>query len=333
MGGLLRKPKVLVGLVAVLLLLVGGFLYRGPMAEISLPAERVAHIFGFPLTNTILAAWLTIIVLATLSYFGLRRMSLVPSGLQNLLEAVVEMFLGLAQGVAGKKHGRRFFPLVTTIFLFIVISNWMGLLPGFGTIGLMEPSHKAEEHGTPYRMVKMGGIDVALVTPVGEKAEKHGENESTSKGVLKPFLRSANTDINTPLALALVAVVMVEYWGISTLGLSTYGSRFFNIGRILRRDFFNGFVDFFVGALELVSEMARIISFTFRLFGNIFAGEVLLAVMGFLIPWVAILPFFGLELFVGFIQAFIFAMLTLVFGVIAVAGHGDEKHQEKTKEG
>jgi len=135
---------------------------------------------------------------------------------------------------------------------------------------------------------------------------------------LVPFFRSANTDINTPLAIALVAMFMVHWWGLSVLGA------FGHIGKYI--NFRGGPIGLFVGLLEAVSEVARVISFTFRLFGNIFAGEVLLVAMMFLLPLIGLVPFLGLELFVGLIQAFIFAMLTLVFAATATVGHNGEGH-------
>jgi len=138
-------------------------------------------------------------------------------------------------------------------------------------------------------------------------------------GHLIPFLRSANTDVNMTLAMAIVAMIMVHYWGFSILGAFGHAGKFIN--------FREGPIGFFVGILELISEIARVISFTFRLFGNIFAGEVLLMAMGFLLPLIGIIPFLGLELFVGLIQAFIFAMLTLVFASMASVSHGGEEHR------
>ena len=131
-----------------------------------------------------------------------------------------------------------------------------------------------------------------------------------------PFLRGASTDLNTPLAIALVAVITVQIWGFKALGFKGYGSKF------IVNPIKNGPINSFVGILELLGEFTRAVSFTFRLFGNMFAGEILLIAMAFLFPLVGIIPFMGMELFVGAIQAFIFAMLTLVFGVMAVASHG-----------
>ncbi|MCL4464812.1 MAG: F0F1 ATP synthase subunit A [Chloroflexi bacterium] len=268
-------------LVAVVVLLGLSFVFRAPLAHIQLPGERVFEIGEIGVTNTMLAAFLASVLLAWFALASTHNMRETPAGLQNAAEMAVEMLLGLVEGVAGPRLGRKFFPLVATIFLFIITCNYMGLLPGYGTIGVIE----------------------------------HGE-EGT---VLVPLLRSASTDLNTTVALALVAVIAVEYFGIRTLGAGTYLSRFIN---------FSGPIEFFMGLLETISELSRVISLSFRLFGNVFAGEVLLTVIGFLIPFVAVLPFYGLELFVGAIQAFIFAILTLVFLTLATMGHGGEAHSQ-----
>jgi F-type H+-transporting ATPase subunit a len=159
-------------------------------------------------------------------------------------------------------------------------------------------------------------------------------------GQLIPLFRGPNTDLNTPLALAIVSAIAVESWGIASLGLG-YGRKFFNFGGFFRGLFrlnfgsaFKGGIDAFVGVLELISELVRLISFTFRLFGNMFAGEVVILMFIFLTPLILTIPFYGLELFVGIIQAFIFAVLTLVFGMMAVA-HGEaheaeEEHREES---
>lgn len=144
--------------------------------------------------------------------------------------------------------------------------------------------------------------------------------------IARHLLRPAGTDLNMPLALALVSFVFVEYWGIRSVGLGYFG-KFFRFGTLLRGQLFQGFIDLFVGVLELLSELVRVVSFTFRLFGNMTAGEILLLVTAFLIPFAFSLPFYGLELLVGFIQALIFSGLTLVFVTLAVQPHeGEEGH-------
>jgi len=264
-------------LLSILVLLALSFVFRVPLAHIQLPGERVFAIGGIAITNTMLSGLLASVFLIWFGWAATRNLKEKPSGLQNVAEMAVEALLGLVEGVAGRHLGRQFFPLVATIFLFILTANWMGLLPGFGTIGVLE--------------------------------HEHGET------ILVPLFRSASTDLNTTVGLAIIAVVMVEYYGIKTLGAKRYLSRFIN---------FSGPIEFFMGILEMISEVSRIISLSFRLFGNVFAGEVLLTVIGFLIPFVAVLPFYGLELFVGAIQAFIFAILTLVFLTLATMEHGGE---------
>ncbi len=345
MGGLLSgsKGKLLAVIVILGLIASGVILLKGPIAHIDPAAEWIFQVGAIRITNSIIASWITVVVLALIAVLATRRMQLVPRGLQSLLETFIETMLNFVVSVAGKKWGRRFFPVVMTIFLFVLVSNWMGLLPGFGTIGVVRDAKaqfgekKAEEvHATSFTKLNVAGLDVALMLPGGgEAAEKpkeasgHGE-AAQAKPVLVPFFRSTNTDLNTPLALALVAMVFIEMWGFQALG-PMYLSKFFNVRRLLRGEIFSGIIDLAIGLLEIISELARIISFTFRLFGNVFAGEVLLIVITFLVPLVFVLVFYGLELFVGFMQAFVFAFLTLIFGVMAVASHGEDHkgHQEE----
>jgi len=268
-----------------------------PQPHPELPAEVVFHLFGFPIANSVIAAWLTIIVLVGFSYAVTHRMKVIPGRLQMAFEFLVGWVYNLCQTVAGEENGRRFFPVVSTIFLFVAFNAWLALLPGFGSITV----HTA-----------------------------HGEAH---------LLRAANTDINMPLALALVSFFFVEYFGLRTLGIRYLG-KFINvgpflgsIGQIVRgrvraglSGLMTGFIHMFVGVLEALSEMVRIVSFTFRLFGNMTAGEILLLIATFIVPWLFALPFYGLELLVGFVQALIFGGLTLVFLTLATAAHGEEGH-------
>ena len=354
MSRLLGNPKMLTMVVALgILFLVG--LYGGalgnkfgggflgtPLAHIQLPAEPVSAnpILGdFKIKNTMVAAWAGIAFLVLVSFLGTRRMKDVPGRLQGLLEVVLEFFLGLAESVAGPEKARRFLPLVITIFLFVVTANWMGILPGFGTIGWVESPEEVIKHADAAAEDEGGKADLShvhlqvfegdgpvVVLPLDSiddeitaaEYRESGAPEGKTAGLLVPFLRSANTDVNTTLAIALVAMVMVHWWGFSMLGITTHLGKFIN--------FRGGPIGLFVGILEAIGEFARIISFTFRLFGNIFAGEVLLIAMAFLVPLVGLIPFLGLELFVGLIQAFIFAMLTLVFAATATISHEAEGH-------
>jgi F-type H+-transporting ATPase subunit a len=269
-------------LTALLFMAAVGFLFARMerMERIAVPSDTLVDLGILPITNSLLSTWLTMFVLVVLGVLATRRMELVPRGFQNLVEAVLEGFYGLVESVAGPERAPRFFPLVMTIFLFVLISNWLGLVPGVGTVGF-DTVHNGEHH-------------------------------------LVPLFRGATTDLNTTFALALVSVAAAQYFGFATLRLGYLG-KFFTLH--------NFPIGTFVGLLEFISEVAKIFSFSFRLFGNIFAGHVLLAVIIFLVPWVAALPFLGLELFVGLVQAFIFSMLSLVFFTMATIGHGD--HEER----
>ena len=249
--------------------------------HVSITPEIIITIFGMPITNSLIASLITTVVLIIIAYFATRNIKEIPKGLQNLFEIVIEALFNMVDSVTGdKKQTYKFFPLVATIFIFIIISNWLGLLPGFGSVGFFE--------------TVQGGT--------------HGEEHS----VFVPLLRSANSDLNITIALAMISVFATQIFGIAALGIFKYGKKFLN---------FSSPIKFFVGLLELVGEIAKMVSFSFRLFGNVFAGEVLLVVIIMLAPFIVPIPFFALELFVGFIQALVFAMLTLVFLKVAVTAH------------
>ena len=278
-----------------------------PKPHVSLPAEAIAHVGTFSITNTLIASWFTILVLFGLFYLATRKMQQVPGRLQALAEVVVEGLLNFVESVAGKQHARLLFPGIATIFLYVITNAYMGLLPIFGTIGLFE-------HG-------------------------HGQGH---EAVFVPFLRAANTDINLPLSIALVSFVLVETWGMRVVGFFHYTGEFVNTRQLglglkqlfqgkLREAPLNivfGFINFFVGFLEIFSHLTRMLSFTFRLFGNMTAGEILVLVSCFLIPMIFTIPFYGLELLIGLIQALIFSGLTLVFGTVAISSaHEESEHQ------
>ncbi len=245
------------------------------MPHIELAAEKLFYIYGFPVTNTLLIGWIVVGILVFISISIYKRVSLVPTFLQNILEIVIEKFVDTMEGLFGSKEkAEKYFPVVATIFLFVLLSNWLGIFPGIGSIGFYE--------------------------------ENHGEM------IFVPFFRSAASDLNFTLALAISSVLLVNIFGVAALGIWKHIGKFVS---------FKGPIDFFVGILELVSEIAKMISFAFRLFGNIFAGEVLLVITAFLTPYFIPVPFLVLEIFVGFIQALVFSMLTMVFISIAVAEH------------
>lgn len=257
------------------------FAVRPPHVELA-----AGHPFASaPLTNTLLASWLTAAVLIAVFLLSTRNVQLIPGRLQNFVEAICEVAIGFIEGMVGTEHERRFFPIVTTVFLFVIGNAWLGLLPGFETISL-------------------GGV---------------------------PLLRSANTDMNVTLMLALVCVLMVEYWGCRARGLA-YLKSFFDFSFIragmsnLRcrkmeclRQMAHGGVFLFVGLMALLGHAVRVVSFSFRLFGNMLAGVILTGVAIFLVPMVLPSVFYGLEMLFGLIQAVIFAGLTTVFGYAAVS--------------
>ena len=249
--------------------------------------------YNFIITNAILSSWIASILLVLLFVLGARKAAMIPGRFQNFVEIAVEGLLNFVAGTVGREHSRLIFPVIATIFLFVLINAWIALLPIYPSLGFKE----------------------------GSLVEIH-------------LLRPAGTDINMPLALALVSFVFVEWLGFKMLGLG-YLTKFIRIGSLKKGvialskfqilDAFQYLLDFFfVGPLEAFSELVRLISFTFRLFGNMTAGEILVLVSAFLVPFIATMGVYGLELLVGFIQALIFAGLTLVFAAIAITAHHDE---------
>lgn len=261
---------------------------------------------GFPVSNTLLCTWISIIALVALFYFGSRRRALIPSGIQNVVEVLVEFLLGLVEGVAGKEKGKKFFPLVATFFLFILVSNLLDIFPGVDTIGQFN-SAAAQSHAV-FGFLLFGNVSNQIV----------------------PWIRPATADLNLTFAMALVSVIVTQIFGFYTLGVKEHIGKFFNIKALLKFNF-GGFVEFFVGVLELIGEVTRVISFAFRLFGNIFAGSIVLAVFAFLLPFVSDVIFIPFEIFVAFVQALVFSLLTLVFLQIATTSHTAHEaddHQE-----
>lgn len=239
--------------------------------EISIAAEKLFSFGTFPVTNAFLIGAIVSGALMLVTRRIVEQWKEVPRGAQNVFEIIIESLLDLVQSVTqDRKQALSFFPLIATIFLFVLVSNWAGLLPGLGTVGIYG------EHNGHHTII--------------------------------PFLRSTSADLNFTLALSLIVVLTIQFTGIAAMGIVKYGKKFFVSP--FHKPYGIGTA---VGILELVSEVGKTISFTFRLFGNVFAGEVLLTVMLHLVPYFLPLPFLFLEIFVGFIQAVVFAMLTLVF--------------------
>jgi len=264
------------------------------LPEIKLAPDVIFNIGPLPVTNTLFATWITIIVLVVITFFATRRQDLIPRGIQNFAEWAVESLLGLVESVAGKERGKKFFPLVATFFIFILFANLLDILPGVDTIGWVNLTAIQQAHLAP----------PASIFLFGDYSNK-----------IVPWLRPATTDLNLTIGMALVSVIVTQFFGFSMLGAKHYLGRFFK---------FTSPINFYVGLLELVSEIARTISLSFRLFGNIFAGTIVLAIFALLLPVIGGVVFIPFELFVAFLQAFIFALLTLVFLQIATS---EEEHK------
>ncbi|MEX2375603.1 MAG: F0F1 ATP synthase subunit A [Dehalococcoidia bacterium] len=334
---------------ALALTLFGMLVVGGTAPYITVPPDPLWNVGGLTVTNTLLTSWITVVLLIVVAAIAGPRMGIVPRGFSGFIEMALSGFFSICVSVAGEGNTRRFFPLVATIFFFVLVANWMALLPGFKTVGLAIPNY-----GPTQAMMKE--VDLPIVGTVGyvpfrpeqvavsggelprmsseiahalhlEEGEYIETAEGTYSGNVRGALRPVNTDITAPMAIALFSFIFVEFWALQSLGIG-YLKKFVAVDAFKKGPL--GVIDIFVGLLELVSELSRMVSFTFRLFGNIFAGSVLMLMMTFLTPFVLILPFYGLELFVGAIQAFVFAVLTLVFAMSAIVSHhGDDHHAEE----
>jgi len=346
------QPRNLALIIGVVVLMLGSaVLLKVPLPAIVLPAEKVLKIGSIDITNTFIATILVDLILVGLAFLGTRKLKDIPGGLQNVLEWFVEIFYNMTEDIAGKALVKKLFPIFMTILCFILIANWMSLIPGVDSIGKLEPLETAYQVSgitTGYKTVELPlGIrslsraagsytltaeDKANLDAAAHEAEAHGEDAAHGDEaahheselgyyVVAPYIRPAATDLNVPLAIALISVVWTQIIGIQALGLGYFRKFFLPHMTGIKP------IDLIVGFLELISEFAKIVSFTFRLFGNVFAGAVLLFVMSFLVPFFVPLPFYALELFVGFMQAFVFAILTLIFMAMATVGHGpDHEH-------
>ena len=246
--------------------------------KVVLAPEQLGTFFGIPITNTLLMSWVVVALLVVIGFFVGKKLKLTPSRPQVLFEWLVEFVYDyIAEILESRALARKFFPYLTTIFLFVFIANLIEFTPGIGSLGF------------------------------------------THEGEFLPLLRSMNTDLNVTLMLAILSFLVIEITGVLVIGAWKYGGKFLN--------FHGGAVGFIVGIFEFLSELSRVISFSFRLFGNIFAGEVLILVIIYFLPYVAPVPVMMFELFVGFVQAAIFALLTLFFIKIAIMEtHGEAAH-------
>ncbi len=267
--------------------------------NVPLVAETIGHIGSFPVTNTLVNSTVLMVLFVAFAFYVKTHLTKIPGKLQNAMESVIEFLLGYFDQVTNdRKKSLQFFPIVGTLFLFILLSNWLGLLPGAGSIGIWE--------------MKEGALE------------------------LVPIMRSANSDLNMTIAMAAFSVIVSHLFGMFSLGFFTHWNKFIQIGTIWKAiksfkpiNILTALVEFLVGFIELFSEAAKIVSLSLRLFGNVFAGEVLLTVISSLVSYFVPLPFMGLELLVGVVQATVFSLLVLVYLTVSTtAPHGDEEHEE-----
>ncbi len=264
--------------------------------NISLAAEPIAHIGSMPITNSMVNAWIAVIFFILVALVASRRKGIIPKGIHNVFEAVVEFLITEIQKVTiDRERALKFLPLAGTIFLFVLFSNWLGQIPGTGSIGIHEVIH--------------------------------GEVE------LIPLLRPASSDLNMTLAIAIFAVVASHLFGLVKIGPLGHISKFINFRGIWQSikkgpmAMIVAVIEFGVGLIEIVSEIAKVLSLSLRLFGNIFAGEVLMTVIMGIFAFFLPLPFMFLEILVGAIQATVFAMLTLAYLTVSTEAHGE--HEEE----
>ncbi len=271
------------------------------MLHISIKPEVIFEIFGLSITNSLITNIIVLILFTIIALLFKAQSKDGNSTFVFFIRFMMKKLHGMFEPILGGLTNE-VFPIIASFFVFIIMANWIGLLPGVGSIVIehQEEGIMQDESVNNHKNVN--------------KTEHDNANESSGHTVKRtPILRGGTADLNTTIALALISFTLIQYFGFSKLGFS-YIKKFINIADPM---------SFFTGILEIVSEISKIISFAFRLFGNIFAGEVLMAVIAFLVPILASFPFLMLEIFVGFIQALVFAMLTSVFIRVATISHSE----------
>lgn len=308
-------------ILGLIILSIGGSKLFSPVRpHIQLAAENITTtpLLSLPLvgdiylTNTLIAMILVdviILIIAISVKHTVKRAQeegeLIPKGFSGAIEAMFEALYNLTKSTAGSKWAKVIFPYFITITLMVLVSNWMELIPGVDSVGFLT----AAEHGYQTQLLTS---NIALL--INEESMHGGFH-------IVPFIRVLSTDLNFTVALALISVCMTQIIGIRAQGVK-YFTKYWNTKTLFTKPIF-GVIDWGVGILEIVSEISKILSFSFRLFGNIFAGSVMLFVIGALVPVLAQSVFLGLEFFVGLIQALVFGMLTMVFMSQAVYGHDE----------
>ena len=253
------------------------------MVHVEIAAERLFSIGPLTVTNSMIGALLASVLLLLAAFWFARRASLVPSRMGSLMELPIEFLAGIVRGTGGKRW-RQFAPLIFGIFLFVLVANWLSLLPGVGTIGLAE--------------------------------------EVDGKQIIVPFVRAGAADLNFTLGLALISFISFIAFGLRANGVRGY------LKELLVAE--PAYMTPLLTPIHLISELSRVISLSMRLFGNVFAGEVLLATMLaltttalFMLPLAFVIPgvFIGLELLFGLVQALVFALLSMTYITLAIAEH------------
>lgn len=320
--------KVIFGsLAAIVVIIIGNILLPVDRAAIEVAAEPIFPIGPFVVTNAFFTSVLLSLLILVLAFVVGRGLKDEPGGLQNIVEYMIESLDGLINSLAPKKWAPTFFPILITIFIYLLFANWFSLLtPLLGSFGIIHPT----DHG---------GIPVENITFItgsadslhygeqmghGEEAkaaeETHAAPAEGQQAMIVPIFRAPSSDLNLTFALALITMVLVQIFGVREHGIGYFGN-FIRVKAFSEKGALMGTIDFVIGLIEGISELAKVISFSFRLFGNIFAGEVVLIVISALVTMLLVVVFFGFEIFVGFIQAFVFFILSLVFFSLATQHH------------
>ena len=311
---------ITLGFIGVIVL--GNWLLPVDQAAIDVAPEALFNIGSFTVTNAFFTSILLSLVILITAFFIGRSLREQPGGVQNIVEYVIEILDGFISTTAPKKWAATFFPILITIFIYLIIANWFSVFtPLWASFGLVHPT----DDGIPVENVIFvtGGPESLHHEGEEEESESHQTTDnitSVEEGGLQikivPFFRAPSSDLNLTFALAITSMVLVQIFGVSERGLRYFG-HFIRLDAFKKNGLVMGSIDFAVGLIEGISEFGKILSFSFRLFGNIFAGEVLLIVISSLITLFVVIIFLGFEIFVGLIQAFVFFILSLVFFSLA----------------
>lgn len=271
--------------------------------------ELITKIGPFPITNTLLHTLIVDVVLVGTALYVSKNITTIPRSIQAIVEPLIEAMYSLTNSIATSKISvEKIFPYIMTFFLFILTANFTGLLPGVGTIGFFG---NGSVHSQAVSKVYANEENSKSTIQENENTSSETHKENNSETEFVPLLRGATSDINVTLALAVISVIATHMLSIQITGIKDYIGRYFSFNPI----------NLYVGLLELVAEFTKIISLSFRLFGNIFAGEIALHTISNLVAFIAPLPFLLLESIVSVVQALVFSILTLVFMAVLTTPH------------